>query len=398
MADLQIEIAGVRFRNPIIISSCSLTAHAGKMKRLEEAGAGGLTTKLISMYPLQKRGKLRVAFHGSSWGVGGDARVLLENGLELIQRAKRELSIPIIANFVGRSDDSEIWAETAKDLQQAGVDMLELDLNCHPEGDLVVDVPPNLALFDAFSIGQDPIITGRVVKAVKEAVDIPVIAKLTPRAPDLIGVAQACKANGADAISAINALRGLPGVDITRGGRPIYPGVETQALSAICGPELNPIALGYTAVLSKTVDLPLVSGGGVMTWQHAVERLMLGARAVGICSTVYMNGLQALSDCVTGLEDYLNEYGYRDCNEIRGCALDYFVERGQVVSHPLKARIADEQKCHECDGICLEKTAPECLALSKDGDRILLDETACTGCSLCYWFCPEGAIEMIQEQ
>ncbi len=77
---------------------------------------------------------------------------------------------------------------------------------------------------------------------------------------------------------AINTLGVLRGVDITRGGRPIYLGLETQALSAIAGPELNPIALKYTAILSKTVDLPLISGGGVMTWQHIVERLMLGAR------------------------------------------------------------------------------------------------------------------------
>lgn len=230
-------------------------------------------------------------------------------------------------------------------------------------------------------------------------VDIPVLAKLTQRAPDLVGVAQACKANGADAISGINAQRALPGVDITRGGRPIYLGMDTQALSAVSGPELNSISLKYTAILSKTVDLPLISGGGVMTWQHAVERLMLGGRAVGLCSAVYMNGLQAVSDCVTGLESYLDEYGYSDCNEIRGCALRYFVERGeQVVVRPLKARIADEQKCHECDGICLKKTAPECLALSRDGDRIVLDEKACTGCCLCYWHCPKGAIEMMREQ
>ena len=394
MANLQIDLAGVSFRNPVIIASCSLTAHLDKMKRLEDAGAGGLITKLISRFPLPKRGNLRAAFHGSGWAVGGSRRVLLEDGLELIQRAKQELSIPIIANFVGRSDDAEIWTQTAKDLEQAGADMLELDLNCHPEGDLVLDVPPNLALFDAFSIGQDPAVTGRVVKAVKEAVDIPIVSKLTPRAPDLVGVAQASKANGADLISAINALRGIPGLDISRGGRPIYLGVEKHGLSAICGPELNPIALKFTAILSKTVDLPLLSGGGVMTWEHVVERLMLGAAAVTICSAVYMKGLRAVTECVTGLEHYMEDYGYADCAEIRGCALPYFAGRGEGVMHALKARIVDEQRCRSCDEPCLDRLAPECLALSKQEDRVVLDREACTGCSLCYYVCPEGAIEL----
>jgi len=397
MAEMQVELAGVRFRNPIIISSCSLTTHLGKMKRLEEAGAGGLTTKLISRYPLPHRSNLRVAFHGSSWGVASDARVLLGDGLELIRSAKRELSIPIIANFAGRSADLEIWAQTAKDLEKAGADMVELDLNAHPEGDLELNVPPNVSLFDDSSVGQDPIVTGRLVKAVKEAVDIPVLAKLTLRAPDLVAVAQACKDNGAAGISALNSLRALPGVDITRGGRPIYLGMDTQGTSAVQGPELNSVSLKYTAILSKTVDLPLISAGGVMTWEHAVERLMLGARAVGLCSAIYMNGLQALSDCVTGLENYLDEYGYSGWDRVRGCALQYIVDLSDVVVRPLKARIADEQKCRECGAICVEKTAPECLALSTDGDGIRLDENACTGCCLCYWFCPKGAIEMMEQ-
>jgi dihydropyrimidine dehydrogenase (NAD+) subunit PreA len=134
-----------------------------------------------------------------------------------------------------------------------------------------------------------------------------------------------------------------------------------------------------------------------MTWQHAVERLMLGARAVGLCSAVYMNGLGALSDCLRGLEGYLDEYGYADIDGIRGSALQYFVEGSQALRRPLKARIVHEQKCRECGGICVEKTAPECLALSKDGDGIVLDEKACTGCCLCYWLCPERAIEMQEE-
>jgi dihydroorotate dehydrogenase len=130
-------------------------------------------------------------------------------------------------------------------------------------------------------------------------------------------------------------LRGLPGLDIMHGGRPIYPGVEVQGLGPICGPELNPVALGYTAMLSKTVDLPLISGGGVMTWEHVVERLMLGARAVGLCSAVYLKGLPAITECVQGLDKFLDQQGYADCNAIRGLGLKYFARHDQVVQHPL---------------------------------------------------------------
>lgn len=397
MAKLHVELAGVQFRNPIIITSSSLTAHLGKMKRLEGAGAGGLITKLISKFPLPKAGKLRAAIHGPNLGVAGDPRVLIDEGLELIRQAKRELSIPIVANFVGRSADTNIWAQTARELEQAGADMLELDLNCHPEGGLVLDLPANLALFDAFSIGQDPVVTGIVVNAVKEAVGIPIIAKLTQRAPDLVAVAQSCKRNGADAISGINSLRGLPGVDIRRGGRPIYHGMEYQGLSAVCGPDLNCSALKYTAILSQCVDLPYLSGGGVMTWENAVERLMLGARAVGICGTVYINGLRAVSNCVQGLERFMDEYGYADLDILRGCALQYFTRDQPIVIQPLKARIADERKCTDCADVCLEKTSPDCLALSRVGGRVVVDEEACTGCSLCFYACPEGMIEMVPE-
>jgi dihydropyrimidine dehydrogenase (NAD+) subunit PreA len=217
---------------------------------------------------------------------------------------------------------------------------------------------------------------------------------------DLVPIAKAAQDNKADAISAINVLVGFPSVDIRRGGKPFFLGIETregieaQSYSVILGAPLNGVALWHTVRIAQHIDLPLCSGGGIMNWENAVERLMLGATTVQICSTVYLNGLRAVTQCVEGIKSFLDAYGYKDCSQIMGKALDYVVESKDLVVWPLKAVITDPEKCIQCKDICVERVNASCLALSMKDHIAVLDEEECTGCCLCYWFCPEGAVRM----
>jgi dihydropyrimidine dehydrogenase (NAD+) subunit PreA len=391
MADLSVEFAGVVFKNPVLVACSSLGNHITKLRRLAEAGAGGVITKLISGVrgPLVAGHDFQAVVFDDSWAVFGDRRLGLEQGMELIKQARKEFEIPVIANFAGEKDDEDNWAETAIALQEAGADMLEMDTHppvLKPEGDA--------SGFRVISLGHDPVLLGKVVKAVKQAVDIPVMVKLDTKAVDNMAVVEACVQSGADAISLINAMRCLAGIDITKGGRPLYLGLDKQYFSAYMGAALNPVAILYTALLAESVDLPLSSGGGVMSWENAVQRLMLGATTVQLCSALYLHGLEALTDCVRGIENYLNEYGYDDCSEIIGQALEHIVPMEQLVFHELKAVIVDEEKCLDCEGPCIKRTSATCLALTREDSIPSINLDQCTGCSLCYWFCPYEAIEM----
>ena len=319
MADLSIEFAGITFRNPILIASCSLTSDISKMKVMEEAGAAGFMSKLITHAIPPDNNYFRAIVTKSGWAVYGDRRLNVEQGVAFLKECKRELKGPVIANIMGRGADEDSWAETARACEGAGADGLELDLSC-PN---VEYSKQRLVQFAGFAIGRSPELTYQVTKAVKGAVKVPVIAKLTPEVEDLLPIAKAAQEAGADALSGINAIIGFPGVDIDRGGKPLYPGVETQPYSACMGTLLRPIASKQTALISRFVPLPYSSVGGVMTWRDVVERLMLGARTVQLCSTVYLNGLSRITNCVKMLNKFLDKNGYTGVADIIGIAQKY---------------------------------------------------------------------------
>lgn len=391
MADLSVEFAGVRFENPILIGSSSLTNNIEKLERLEQAGAGGIVTKVISDIPLTPghTSPLRSFVLNDSWCIVGDVRLGLDEGIALIEEAKKKLKIPIIANIISGGGDETRWVEFGLALQKAGADMLEIDLNWPLP-------PPDEAdrEYDSFDLGLNPSLTGKVVKVLKKGTDIPIIAKITPKI-DLIGVAKACIENGVDAITIGNVRLGLPGVDIRNGGKPIYPFVEKGGISPYMGAYLHPIANLRTAILAKKFNKPLSSGGGIMTWEHMLERIMLGAHTVQLCSAIYLHGLEVIDKCLRKLDAYLYEYGYSKLEDIRGCALPYVVPFGETVIHPCVARIVDEKKCLDCEDLCFYEVNGDCLAMSLTERGIPhINEEKCTGCALCYWHCAKSAIVM----
>ena len=398
MADLRVEFAGVEFKNPVLIGSSSLSNHPAKLRRLEEAGVGGIVTKLASnmVPPRVDRQPYRAVLLGNgAWCVaGGDRRLTLEEGVELVKTAKKELRIPIIASVVGKSYFADSWVENARALEKAGADMLEMDLNCqiyHEEKD-------GFPLFTGDSIGQHPDLISSTTRALKNAVKIPVIAKLTPKFLDLSPLGLAAKQGGADGLTAINALAGFGGLDIRNGGRPVFPGVEledgtpAQSFAALLGAPLTRIAEYHTILLAKNVGLPLSGNGGIMDWEDAVRRMMVGATTVQLCSTVYLNGLKAVTDCVAGMNRFLDEYGYRSPADIIGLGLPYVVDREKLVFYPLKAVITDTSWNGWPEVV--ERVQGDCLALSMQGGVPVIDSEECTGCSLCYWFAREGAVRI----
>ena len=398
MANLRVEFAGVEFKNPVLIASSSLTNHPTKLRRLEEAGAGGIVTKLAStaIPPRVDRQPYRAVMLGNgAWCVaGGDRRLTLEEGVELIRTAKKELRIPIIANVIGKSYFVDSWVENALALEKAGADMLEMDLNCQ----IYHEEEEGFPVFTGDCIGQHPDLTSALTKALTDVVKIPVIPKLTPKFLDLTFMGLAAKQGGADGLTAINALGGFAGVDIRNGGRPIFPGIEledgrpAQSFAALLGAPLTHVASRHTAVLAKNVELPLSSNGGIMDWEIAVQRLMLGATTVQLCSTVYLNGLKAVTDCVAEMDRFLDEYGYRSPEDIVGLGLPYIVDREKLVFYPLKAVITDTSG--DGWGEVVERVQGDCLALTMQNGLPVIDKDECTGCMLCFWYAREGTVKM----
>ena len=146
------------------------------------------------------------------------------------------------------------------------------------------------------------------------------MVKLTPNAPDLIGIALAVREAGADALSLVNTFQAMS-IDLNT-GRPVFDNIR----AGFSGPAIKPIALRmvYDVVqainkLPENEQIPVVGLGGISCWQDAVEFLMAGAAAIQVGTATFANP-NAMLEIVNGLRNYMKERGFKSISEFRGIA------------------------------------------------------------------------------
>jgi len=320
MTDLSVEYLGVKFKNPLVVSSCSLTRDVESIMGLVDAGVGGIVTKTISEDLLPPQPTTFLTHRGMQF-VSSDQRLSLEEAVRMVAEVKSRTDVPVIANLISISDDANRWTKLAQQMEAAGADMIEIDLNAHLTDEDEVLVSPELAQFQPPSVGAIPRLTQNVVSVVEAAVQIPVITKISPVTVDMISIAKAAIAGGTDGLSLLNAAVGLPGVNIHQGGRPLYEDSATQGFSMLFGEAVAPAALWVTAQFGKLFDTPMISGGGVMNGEQVIERIMLGAHLAGICAVLYRDGHGAVPRMLSELDAFLGDNGHESPEAFRGAAL-----------------------------------------------------------------------------
>jgi dihydroorotate dehydrogenase/NAD-dependent dihydropyrimidine dehydrogenase PreA subunit len=391
MADLTVDFAGLRLRNPFIIASSELTNKLDKIKTAEENGASAVSTKLTFLkVPLYARPYHIIEKEGAFYSPSGE-RMRVEDTQELIRRCKEQTNLKMIANMMGPGEDLEGWAKLGRMLEEAGADMLELNMSCPNLGlmakQMGVDEEPELGA----TLGKDPALAGKVCKAVVDAVTIPVMPKMTPEANTMM-VSRSVENNGAAAVSAINCPQSLPPLDINQGGRPLYPSTSNQSFAGLCGPWIRPLAYRHVAQM-RTIcpDLPIAGGGGLMNWRHSVEMIMYGATVLTYCSLLYLKGYKAFTKIEPGVRRFMDEHGYETLADMRGVALKYIVTPGEVDYIPMLPEF-DLEKCNGC-GLCAAPGHCECIEIV-DMKAVLVRSTDCYSCAVCYFLCSKDAIHM----
>jgi dihydropyrimidine dehydrogenase (NAD+) subunit PreA len=247
-----------------------------------------------------------------------------------------------------------------------------------------------------------PDYTCQIVGWVKEVAKTPVIVKLTPNITDVVFPARAAKRGGADAVSLINTINSVTGVDLdTFTPRPDVGG--RSAHGGYCGPAVKPIALNMVSAVAKDPDVRLpVSGiGGISTWRDAAEFILLGATSVQVCTAVMKYGFRIVEDMVDGLSGYLDDKGFRSVSELVGRSLPAVSRWEELdLNHKIVAQI-DQQKCIGC-GLCYTACndgAHQSISARAEHGRThveILTDT-CVGCNLCSLVCPvDGCISMVR--
>jgi dihydroorotate dehydrogenase (NAD+) catalytic subunit len=156
-------------------------------------------------------------------------------------------------------------------------------------------------------------LAAEVTAAVKRATSLPVLVKLTPHTSDIAETAVSVAEAGADAISAINTIKGMA-IDIPR-RRPLLGNI-TGGLS---GPAIKPVALYMVYEVAGAVEIPVIGCGGIVAASDAIEFIMAGASAIQVGAAGFTNP-RAHLDVLEGIEQFMKKEGIKDIAEIIGAA------------------------------------------------------------------------------
>ncbi len=403
MADLSVDFCGFRLLNPFLLASAPPTATGAMIRRAYQAGWAGavtktlvmdassvvnLTPRLASLSYTGEGGELKriFAFENVELVTDRPLEVWLEEIEALVKEFPDRLTIASIMDDASRPDG---WQEMARLCEQAGAKAVEINMSC-PHG------MPERGM--GMAIGQHADLAGQVTRWVREAVEVPVIVKMTPNVTDVTIVAQECLTAGADAISAVNTVAAIMGVDLeTMTPLPNVWGASTPG--GMSGPAIKPIALRAVAAIAQTLKAPLSGIGGISGWHDAVEFLALGANHVQICSAVMARGCGIIDELVEGLENFLAEKGFASVADLIGSALPNLKSFNDLDAKRRVAARIDASLCLACDACrvsCLD-SGYQAILRRKDG-TYEVNTKKCTGCSLCFHVCPvEGCISMVAQ-
>jgi len=207
----------------------------------------------------------------------------------------RKLGPAVIANLSGST--VEEYAQGAALLNGSEVDMIELNISC-----------PNVKA-GGMTFGLEPQAAASVVEPVRRALTRkPLMVKLSPNAPDLIAVANACINSGVDALSLVNTFKAMA-IDI-QNRRPVFDNIS----AGLSGPAIKPIALRMVWDLREAA-VPIVGLGGIACADDALEFLMAGASAVQVGSATFSHP-NTMIEIIEGIESYMRSYKLSAVGEI----------------------------------------------------------------------------------
>jgi len=299
--DLAIEIAGVKFDNPVMVASGTFGYGKEYADLVDLNQIGAVISKTLTIVPRDGHPPLRT-FETPSGMLNaiGLHNIGVDNFINEKMKFLRTKKTKVIANIAGST--IEEYVQVAEKLNSAeGLHMLEINISS-----------PNVKR-GCMEFGSRADLTYECVKAVKEVSRYPVMPKLSPNVTDIVEIALACQEAGADCISLINTLVGMA-IDWKK-KKPVLSNI-TGGLS---GPAIKPVALAMVWKVYQKIKVPLIGVGGIMNTQDAVEFFMAGASAIQVGTVNYVDP-QASVKIVEGLKKYCLENKIASMKELIGIA------------------------------------------------------------------------------
>lgn len=299
--DLSIEIAGMHFRNPLLLASGFLGISQEIFNRLYRSGLGAVVSKSISVDPMEGyKGPTIVSINQKSYL---NAIGLSNPGADAFSEEISSNTVPLIVSLVGSSATE--FPNLIKKFDKLNILGYEINLSC-----------PHVAKM-GMEVGDDPTLVTKIIKTIKANTKKPVIIKVGIGNVDVVKLADIIEESGADAITAINTVRAM--AINTETGMPIL----SNKIGGLSGSSIKPIGVRCVYEISKKVSIPVIGCGGIMNWEDVIEYMLAGATTVELGSVIGYHGLGVINKIIKGISGYLDKKGYKSIKEIIGIAHRY---------------------------------------------------------------------------
>ncbi len=388
-ADISCDFCGIKLENPYLLSSSVVSSTYEMVSRAFDMGWAGAAFKTISLIDIHEASPRFSAiknFDGTFLAFKNIEQLSDHSVIDNINIFKKlKQNYPnkfLLVSIMGR-DDAE-WRYLAKVSEEAGADALELNFSC-----------PNMTEEHSGSdVGQIPELVKRYTKVVKDAVKIPVVAKLTPNVVSVLPAAFAAKEGGADGVALINTIKSITELNAINN---LYLNKKTEIFSVggLSGLAVKPIALRFISEISseeKLKDLYISGMGGIYTFEDTLMYLTMGASSVQITTAVMEYGYRIIDDLIEGLELFLGTYGIKSLKNLEGINvknLKDVTERERDIAILPKFVRDNCIGCGRCYISCMDG-GHQAINFK---DRVpSLDPKKCVGCHLCILVCPCNAI------
>jgi len=302
MVSIKTDLCGIELDNPIIPASGTFGFGYEFAELYDINILGSLSFKGTTLDPRFGNPTPRIAECASGMlnAVGlqnpGVDKVISEE----LPKLYRVFDKPVMANVSGFSERE--YVETVKKLDsQDRIGWFEINISC-----------PNVH-GGGMSFGTSCEAAEGITKAVRKVTDKPIIIKLSPNVTDIVSIAKACEAGGADGISLINTLLGMR-IDLKK-RKPII----ANKTGGFSGPAIKPVAVRMVYQVYEAVKIPIVGMGGVATAEDVIEMMLAGARAVEVGAENLVNPY-ACRDIIEALPLACEKYGIKNLKDIIGGA------------------------------------------------------------------------------
>jgi len=301
MANLSTVYMGIELKNPLIVASSDLTGNIEGIKKCEEAGAGAVVLKSLFEEQIETETDELI---DNSWLTGHTEAfeyvrgMSMANGpdiyLDLISKAKKETSIPIIASL--NCISPKWWIDYAKQLETSGADALELNISL---------LPSNLER----SSEEIERVYIDILEGVLEEINLPVAVKIGHYFTSMAKIFNDMSKKGARGLVLFNRFYQLD-IDIEN--------LKLIAGNPLSSPNEISNSLRWIALLSDRITCDFVATTGIYSGKDVIKQILAGAKAVEICSTLYKNGIDHIKKILEGIESWMDKNNYKNIDDFRG--------------------------------------------------------------------------------